>query len=155
MQNESLRILHLREIRNIEDMIKENYDCEIGLRKFLVMEGSGGKIWIASGTIADVDLDKLSINSIGVEFCRLKGKRIHLSEEGAQMIGNVAKKNVLEIDKRMVENFMRGRDLDLEPGKFDDSQFVILKYGTDIVGVCMVSQNFVRNLLPRSRRLDR
>jgi len=156
MQAKEMKILNRRGIEEIERIVERNYGAKLNLDCYVVLiVGVEKKIWLASREILKIELEKLSINSIGFYFGKLKrNDKIHLSTEGSQIVGRFAKKNIVELGEESAENFMKGMDvknmsrIDCEP-----HNFVLVRSGKDFLGCSLLTENELQNLLPKSRRI--
>ncbi|MEM7819099.1 MAG: hypothetical protein QW403_03085 [Candidatus Aenigmatarchaeota archaeon] len=139
----------------LERIINKNYGAKIDLRDYVILLGKENKIWICSKKIFEVDLKKLKVNSFGLYFGKIKrNEKIHLSPEGAQIVGKNAVRNVLELSKDEARKFMEGSDLKIKiPESCEPHNFVILKRGDDILGCSLALEDGIKNLLPKSRRI--
>jgi NOL1/NOP2/fmu family ribosome biogenesis protein len=155
MQIEKINFLKRSEVENIEDLIKKNYGTKIDLKQFLVFKSSEEKIWIVSKNILNLDLKKLKINSLGLYIGKLKrNNKIHLSLEGSQIVGKNANKNIVVLDELNTKKFMQG--FDVKPKKeinCDYNNFVIVKFGEEILGSSLLTEEKLKNLIPKSRRI--
>ena len=156
MQTRALDLLEEQHVKKIEEIIQKNYGTEIDLQKFSVFKTSTDeKIWIASNNIFEVDLSKLVVNSIGLYFGKLKrNDKINLSTEGSQLVGKTATKNVVYLDKENSIKFLQG--MSVKPGKIVNSEqhnFVIIRTEEEILGSSLLTEEGIKNLLPKSRRI--
>jgi NOL1/NOP2/fmu family ribosome biogenesis protein len=155
MQIEKINFLKRSEVENIEDLIKKNYGTKIDLKQFLVFKSSEEKIWIVSKNILNLDLKKLKINSLGLYIGKLKrNNKIHLSLEGSQIVGKNANKNIVVLDELNTKKFMQG--FDVKPKKeinCNYNNFVIVKFGEEILGSSLLTEEKLKNLIPKSRRI--
>ncbi len=90
----------------------------------------------------------------GVYVARETPFGIHLSIEGAALLGPLAEKNVVEIPESLVDAWMSGSDLELggllgvEPGP------VILRCGEVYLGSGLYDGRRIRNMVSRARRSE-
>ncbi len=152
MQVEKIKVYPKEEL---ERMISKNYGAKVDLRNYVILEGKENKIWLCSKKIFEIDLKKLKVNSFGLYFGKIKrNEKIHLSPEGAQIVGKNAVKNVLELNENEARKFMEGRDLKIKiPENCEPHNFVIIKRGNDILACSLALEDGVKNLLPKSRRI--
>ena len=156
MQVKEVRFYDREEIKELERIVEKNYGSRIDLSKFLVFEsGKERKVWLLTKKFFEIDLSKLKINSFGLYFGKLKrNEKIHLSTEGAQLVGKNATKNVLELDEASALKFMQGSDLKIKlPKNCEAHNFVIIKRKDDILGCSLALEDGIKNLLPKSRRI--
>lgn len=156
MQVKKMKILDRKEVKEIEEIIEKNYGVKKDLRRFLVLKTFEEKIWLATGDLLNLDLEKLQINSVGMNFGKLKrNEKINLTIEGSQMVGPEAKKNVVVLDKENAKKFMQGSDVKpVEATNCEYHNFVIVKSGDDILGSSLLTEKGIENFLPKSRRLS-
>lgn len=69
-------------------------------------------------------------------------------------MGKDAKKNVVILDEENAKKFMRGSDV--KPQKEINCEyhnFAIVKFGEDILGSSLLTEEGIKNQLPKSRRI--
>lgn len=154
MQAKILTILASKERKKIEKIIKKNYEVDFDLSNYSVLIGPEDKIWIASREILNADIEKLDVNSIGMNLGKLKkNEKSRLTIEGSQLIGKEAKRNLIELNEEEAKKFMSGSSLQIVPSDCDMHNFVIIKSGKNILGSGLLTEKGIKNLLPRSRRV--
>jgi NOL1/NOP2/fmu family ribosome biogenesis protein len=146
---ESLRILPTKEIKFFKKLIKEQWDADFK-DDFAFLINTKNKIYIANKDIGKVDLDKLTINTVGMYFGEYRKEQLRLSIEGSQLIGPLAKKNVVEIPDVFVVPWLKGIDIAL---KVKQEGFVIIKNKSDFMGCGKVMEDKILNFVPKARRL--
>lgn len=149
MQN--LKFLNKKEIKNILNLIKNQWNCDIELDYvFLISEKD--KIYIVNKEISKIDLSKLRINSIGLYFGTVvEGNSLRLSIEGSQFIGPKAKKNIIELNEKEFKEWMKGIDIEKD---VEEKGFVIIKYKDDFLGCGKAVDKKILNYVPKARRLN-
>lgn len=162
MQN--LKILNKKESFAIFDEINEQWDSKIDLSsRFVLMQNSKDKYYIANRDVFDFPLEKLRISRIGLYFGELQRDGFRLSIEGAEIVGKSAQKNVIELSDEQVEEWIRGKDVEL--GKREEltqkySGFLIIKNNSAFYGCgkYKISEDFARasiiNFYPKIRRVN-
>ena len=155
MQTNKLEILKREQLTEIEGILEKNYGVEFSLKNFLVLKSEREeKIWLASKEIDTLDLRNLPVNSVGMNFGKIKrNDKINLTVEGSQLVGKAATKNIAIINDK--EKFLSGSDV--EPGKLiscDLNNFVIVKHSGEVLGSGILRENTIENLLPISRRIQ-
>ena len=76
--------------------------------------------------------------------------KIRLSIEGSQVLKDQIKKNIFEIPEELLENWMKGQELNVKTGK---KGFLIMKYKDNFLGSGKASENKIGNFIPKNRRL--
>ncbi len=144
-----MKILNSREIRDIKKLIKKQWDAELKLDYAFLMNDKG-KIFIINKELGDIDFSKLHINNLGLYFGEFKVSELRLSIEGSQMVGIFAKKNIVDIDDKNLEVWMKGEDIEI---KTDNVRgFVIIKNNKDFLGCGKYKEGKVLNYVPKERR---
>ncbi|MFH8080339.1 MAG: hypothetical protein QXO84_00445 [Candidatus Aenigmatarchaeota archaeon] len=149
------KILSSKEIKEIENIIRKNYDSSFKLRDYFVFLTADDKLWICSLDLKKIELKKLKrINAIGLYFGKLKrNEKIQLSIEGSMLVGKTAKKNVAIVEK--IEEYMEGKNVSCNCLNCEKDNFVIVKNCEDFFGTGVLRENCIlENILPKSRRLE-
>ena len=146
-----LKILNSREIKEIYRIIESQWGAKIKL-DYGFLRNNKGRVFIVSKDISKIDLSKLRLNSIGLYFCETGSKGIRLSIEGSQIVGQHAKKNIVEINEEETKKWFKGEDLEKEC--VDCKGFVILKNKNDFLGAGKYSNGKIMNYVGKSRRLN-
>jgi NOL1/NOP2/fmu family ribosome biogenesis protein len=155
MQIKKMKILGKNEVETVENIVEKNYGTGIDLNQFLVLKTFEEKIWLATKELTDLDLSKLPVNSVGMNFGKLKrNDKINLTIEGSQMVGIKATKNVVLLDKENAEKFMQGSDVKPQQEiNCEYHNFTIVKSGEDVLGSSLLTEKGIKNQLPKSRRI--
>jgi len=113
----------------------------------------GEKIWIAFKNVLEKDLEGLNIEAIGLLFGRYfeKQKRFKPTTNALQIFGRYATKNIVELDEKEKEMYIRGYDLEkklnLEEG------YVIVKFKNDVLGCGLYREGKIKNQIPKARKI--
>lgn len=148
------KIMNKKEIEELKRIIKKNYGVIPDIEKAFLT--SDDKIWITSSAIDFKIFDVLKrCYRIGIYFGRLKrNDKIKLSMEGAIMVGK-ATKNVAIVDDENAMKFLRGEDIkEFEPIECEENNFVIVRRGKDAIGVGILRDGYIENLVPKARRIN-
>ena len=148
MQN--LKILNKKQTKEILSLIKKQFGAEFK-SDFAFLKNEKGKIYLINKDISKINLEKLRINSLGLYFAETRNNEIRLSIEGSQLIGPLAKKNILELTEKQVKEWMQGNDLET---KGDYSGFVLVKHNKDFLGCGKVREGKVFNYVGKARRIN-
>ena len=108
---ENLKILNTREIKRILELIKKQWNADFK-QSYAFLMNNKNKIFLVNRDISRIDLDKVKINNIGLYFGELNKGELRLSIEGSQLIGPLAKKNILELNDDEARDYLKGFDLD-------------------------------------------
>ena len=121
----------------------------------IIMKGKE-KLFLFSGSFTDKEIKKLEeltvIERIGAYFAKIDehSNKIRLSIEGSQVLKDQIKKNIFEIPEELLENWMKGQELNVKTGK---KGFLIMKYKDNFLGSGKASENKIGNFIPKNRRL--
>ena len=146
----SLKPLASKEKKQLLAQIKEQWNADFKPELvFFINEKQ--KLYAVHKDIAKIDLSGARINTVGMYFGEQKKGELRLSIEGSQLIGPIAKKNVVELDEKERIAWLRGEDLHKEG---DWSGFVIIKHDTDYMSTGKyTSDKRILNFVPKARRL--
>ncbi len=145
----NLKILNKKQIKEILALIKQQWDADIDL-DYAFLKDNDDKVFIINKEFAEIDLEKLRINNMGLYFAQKMIDGLRLSIEGSQLIGPKAKKNVLELNEKQIKQWLQGNDLEI---KTELKNYVILKHNKDFLGTGKIKDNKILNYIPKSRRL--
>lgn len=147
-----IKILSKKEKQEIERKLNEQF----GIKEIpgMLVKSGQDRLFFFSGKITENEINKMSkevsIERTGVYFARIINDFPKLSIEGSQILKEQIKKNIFELDKNQLNDWMKGRDLNISTGK---RGFFIMKYKDDFLGCGKISENKISNFIPKSRRL--
>ncbi len=147
---ETLKALNKKQVKELLKNIENHYEIKELKLDYIFFQNSEGKIFLLSNDFKNFDHSNLNINSLGLYFANVKDKDIRLSIEGSQLIGNNAKKNIVEINEEELRNWLRGEDLEDKKGE----GFVLIKNKNDFYGSGKISKGKIFNFVPRERRMN-
>ncbi len=142
---------------DVIDLLVKQFGCErrevekLGLR-FVI----GGKGRIFASRECEIDVRNLRK---GLYFGAVDGKGIRLSIEGSFIIGKLARRKVVEVDETKAIRWLRGEDIEVDIEEGSAGEYWIVKWGEYYLGsglmVIRDGKRFVRNFVPKDRRLSR
>ena len=149
---QKIRFLTAKESRELLDSVHEQWgaECHFLLGEFAMVRSSKDKIYLVSRGVQNIDLTVLRMDSLGMYFAEVRDNNLRLSIEGAQLVGPFATKNIVELTKEELTQWLKGEDVQK---KGDWKEFVILKHGKDIVGSGKYSEGIIYNFVPKVRRV--
>lgn len=142
---------------DIEEVLKY-FEERFGINKDYFNEyefyKTSKKIWIASKGINSANLIDIPFESIGMHFATIdkKRKRFKISTDASQIFGKLATKNFVDISEEKLLDVLRGFDLINFESNAEDG-YVLLKYKDHILGVGLKNGKFIKNMIPKERRL--
>lgn len=111
-----------------------------------------GDIWITNKEALKIK-ENIKFNRIGIRLIRVFKNGYKLTTAGAQIIGHLAKKNVVNLkDENLAMLFISGSDIIYKDENLEKGQ-VIVKYNKDILGVAIYIGEKLKNQIPRSKRI--
>ena len=148
MQN--LKHLGNKEKKSLFKKIEDQYGIDDLKLDYLFFKNNEGRIFIINKNFRNLSINDINLNSIGLYFCRLD-KELRFSIEGSQIIGHLAKKNVIELDDNNSKSWLKGEDVEYAKEKCDET-FVILKNKGDYIGSGKYKDGKILNYVPKERR---
>lgn len=142
----NFELLNNREIKRINNMLKEQFGNEFNFKDYLVFKTPRNRVFIVSKDFSKIDTSKLKINNVGLYFLSLEGK-IRLSIDGSQIFK--VKKNVLELNEKEFEKWMNGAILDIKQEK----GYFVLKHKDHYLGCGKSTGEKILNFIPKERRV--
>ena len=150
----TLKILNKKQKQEILNKLGEQFGIkEISGELFMMGKE---KLFLFSGSFTYREIKKLEkltiIERIGVYFAKIdeRSNSLRLSIEGVQILKDQINKNIFEIPEELVEQWMKGRELNIKTGK---KGFVVMKYDDDFLGTGKASEEKIGNFIPKVRRL--
>ena len=147
---ETLKALNKKKIKELLKEIEEQYSINDLKLDYVFFKNSKDRVFLMSNSFKNFEHDKMHINSLGLYFANLKDYKVRLSVEGSQLIGNKAKKNVVELNENELRKWLRGEDLENKEGE----GFVIVKHENDFYGSGRISNNKLLNFIPKEKRVE-
>lgn len=143
----TVKILNSKEKKAILKIIKNQWNCEFKTDLTFLLTHKN-RIYIINNNFSNIDISTLKIDHLGSYFGELYPNNLRLSIEGSQLIGPLAKKNIIELNKEEMRSWLKGNDLQKK-----GEGFIILKYKTDFIGCGTASLNTITNFVPKNRRI--
>ncbi|MGV8168764.1 MAG: hypothetical protein ACP5N3_01795 [Candidatus Nanoarchaeia archaeon] len=146
---QNLEVLNSKEIKEIMKQLKDQFDFDEKL-DYVFLRNNKDKVYITTRNIESIDMDSLRVDSVGLYFGKYYNDGFRLSIEGAQLIADRCKKNIIELNQEQKHDWLLGKDIKLE-GR--ENSFVILKSKNDVLGCAKVKNEAALNSVPSSRTL--
>ncbi len=148
----SLRQLKKKEKRKFFDILKKQFGFEDKL-DYVFLINNKNKVFIINKDIAQLDLNKIKINSLGLYIAELREEGVRLSIEGSQIIGPKSKRNIININKENLKKWLSGEDIPKDKSIKNLTGFVIVKSGNDYLGCGKIKEDKILNFFPKIRRI--
>jgi NOL1/NOP2/fmu family ribosome biogenesis protein len=148
----SQHILKSKEIKQILSKIEEHWDTEVDLspNDYVFITNNKDRINIVKKEVFNVEVRPYAL---GIYFGNIVKDGFRLSLEGSQIVGEKAKKNIVEINREQASKWMSGEDI--EVGEINTvKDYVLIKFENDILGCGKYKENYILNYVPKPRRID-
>ncbi len=151
---QKIKRLRRKEIKVIFEGILDSFGIEID-RGFLFYETPKGKVYMVNSSFLDFDIEGLRIDKGGFYFCERKGNFIRLSMQAAQMIGQKAKEekvellNVVELSEEEYLKYMKGEDVKTVKS---DAKSVLLSFRGEVFCPAQIKEKYILNYVPKAYR---
>ncbi|MFH1182183.1 MAG: hypothetical protein V1702_04450 [Candidatus Woesearchaeota archaeon] len=145
----TLRFLNSHEIKAIDEAVMRQFGTELPKGYAYVLR-KDGDLFMVNRDVERIELSKININSLGLYIGEFRGDEFRPGIEGSQILGPLAKKNVISINKEQMAKWFSGEEIESSE---DASGYVILKSGSDFVGCGKLIEGKVTNFVPKTRRV--
>jgi NOL1/NOP2/fmu family ribosome biogenesis protein len=122
---------------------------------FLLIDWGREKIRAFSGSLSKDEIIALSqaarIDGLGIYFLKREETGLRPSIEALHLLKNQITKNILDIEEKQMQLWMRGHDLDIKikPGIY------AIRFEGDFLGCGKSNGNTIFNYVPKERRLKK
>jgi len=151
----NIDILSRKKRKEIHQYLKDNFDITLDFPHYFIQTAKE-KIRLFTGEISETELSILKhivrIENLGLYFSFFKDQEYRFNFDFATAFGNLAKKNILELNEEQTLLWMQGKNLDLN--KETDSNIIFIKYNDNILGVGKISNGRIWNFVPKERRTN-
>ena len=146
----NLEVLNSKKTKEITKLLAEQWEYTERLECGILQREND--IFLATRTIDKIDLRNLNVNSLGLYFGELRANQLRLSIEGSQIIGQKAKKNIIELNHVQITKWLRGEDIELEKNTTAEN-YAIVRSGKDFYGCGRIKDGKLLNFVPKARRV--
>ena len=144
--------MSVKEITEVFDTLSERFGFDKRIfYNFNYYKSSKGRIFIASKEISEI-VKAIKFVTLGFIFCR-KNVSVKPSSNFIQIFGKAATKNFIDVNNTLAMQFILGYDLAAENTKAEDG-YVIIRYKNYSLGVGMLKENTIKNMLPKGKRMN-
>jgi len=147
-----IKILNQKEKQKIINKL----NLQFGIKEIsgLLLQKDLERIFLFQGEFDKKQIKNLEyiipIEKIGIYFAKEIRNEIILSFEGTQILKSQITKNIFELNKEQMQDWMQGKELNVKTGK---KGFLIMKYKNDFLGCGKASELKIGNLISKTRRL--
>ncbi len=146
---ENLTVLNSKEIKAITKQLEEQFGL-VDKLDFVFLRNNKDRVYITTREIEKIDLASIRIDSVGLYFGKVYADGFRLTIEGAQLIGPLCKKNIVDVSLGQKHDWLVGKDLPLD---VQENCFVILRWNNDYIGSAKVKNGVAFNSVPSARTL--
>ncbi len=147
---EHLKILNSKEKKAVLQKINEQWDANFSTGLGM-LKNNEDKLFLMNPAVSALNFSKLRINSMGLYVAEIKEEVIRLSIEGSQLIGPLAKKNVVDISDSEVGTWLMGEDLERQ---VEGRGFIIIRHDGDFLGCGRAVKGKILNFVGKNRRVS-
>jgi NOL1/NOP2/fmu family ribosome biogenesis protein len=150
---QQLKILNSKEIKELHQKLLDQFGYSEKLDMVFLLSEKKEKIYIFNRDFGNIDLGTVRVDAMGLYFAGSYEGTIRLSMDGSQMIGPKCTKNVLEITKPQMQQWLMGEKLSVAevPGASEMKSFVILRWGKHYLGCGKIAGELILNYIPKTR----
>lgn len=129
---------------------------QFGIEKldYLLIESGKQKFRGYTGTLSKEEISELdsltNIETIGTYLIKEEND-LRLSLDATHLLKNQITKNIIEIDDKQLDQWMRGFDIELE--KEITPGVKVIKYKNDFIGCTKTNGKILFNYVPKERRI--
>jgi len=150
-EKQEITFFSKRQKKQLSTDLDERFGITISFESDVILQTGKHKLWICTPEYEQTKELPYRVETIGLYFGQYdKRSALRLSIEGAMMFGKDATKNVIELDKKQLEYWIRGVNLDYSG---TNEGYVILTHQGDIVGCGKAFHGGILNHVPKERRI--
>jgi NOL1/NOP2/fmu family ribosome biogenesis protein len=146
----NISVLNRKDKKRFLELLKKQFDFKEKM-DYSFLTNNKNKIFIINKDIANIELNNIRINSMGLYIAEMSNNEVRLSIEGSQIIGPKSGKNIIELTKEQAREWIKGKDIEISSEK---NKFVILKHDDDYLGTGKATKEKILNFIPKARRLN-
>lgn len=146
--NRFLTVYNGKDRKQLKKALREQFGVKY-LPDVEYLETNQDKVYVLSKDVRSVSWESLRIDRAGVYIGKWLADGFRPSMEGAALIGDQVQRNVVELNKQGLMNWLKGRDVQVEDGS---NKFVLVRYRGDFLGGAKMKDNVVMNGLSKARK---
>ncbi|MFA7707586.1 MAG: hypothetical protein WCX73_01425 [Candidatus Pacearchaeota archaeon] len=120
---------------------------------YLLLQFGEEKLRAYSGNFSIEELNildaNLRIEILGLYFAKLEKDGIRLTFDGVQLFKNQITKNIIILNDKQAEEWMKGQDLFMQ----SENCFKVLKHNNEFIGCGKSTGERITNFVPKERRI--
>ncbi len=147
--HEGFRPLNTKELKPMFKYIEDRWGVDLK-GKFAFFINAKDNVFLAGKDVGNIDLSNLRVNHIGYYVWEWRHNEARPSIEGSQLIGPLAKRNILKLNDGLFKLWIAGYDLQF---RYAEDGFVLMQHNDDFVGCGRSVDGKILNFVPKARRL--
>lgn len=149
------QILSSREKRDISELLEKQWGIDVPkeMREQAWLLNAEDRLFLCTRDFGRLPYERLRIERAGIYIATMHRGELRLSVEGSQMLGPLAKKNIVELDAKEAHLWLQGGDIVKEVSTAEPRAFVLIRHKTDFLGCGKLSEGKILNFVPKERRL--
>ena len=155
------KILSSREKRRLSALLKEQWGIDVPkeMREQVWFLNNKEKVFLCTRDIARLPFDWLRIERLGIYIAKLHRGELRLSVEGSQLLGPLAKKNIVGLNDNEAHLWLQGEEIEKSVKRAEPRAFVLIKHNVDFLGCGTLADDNnnnnsrILNFVPKARRL--
>jgi NOL1/NOP2/fmu family ribosome biogenesis protein len=120
---------------------------------YQLIQGGKQKIRAFSGSLTREQLlalaEQTHIELVGMYFLSLKDAEPRLNFDAVSLLKNQITKNIVEIDEKQFQMWIRGYDLELKTQRGT----IVIKHKNDLIGIGKSNGERIYNYIPKERKI--
>lgn len=154
MKIRNFEYLNSKDVKRLNLLIEKRFGTAFSTQ-YMFLQNTEGKVYLINKEAATLPYDNLRVNNIGLYVAQVERDVVRLSIEGSQILGKTAKKNIVVLNDKQVNEWIRGEDVILtDEQKIDlERGFVIIKHKNDFYGSGRLDETKLTNFVSKPRRL--
>lgn len=120
---------------------------------YQLIQGGKQRVRAFSGHLSREEIQELSqitrVELVGIYLVSQKDNEARISFDAVSLLRKQITKNIIEIDEKQFELWIRGYDLDMETQKGT----IVIKHKNDLVGIGKSNGEKVFNYVPKGRKI--
>ena len=148
-------ILSSREKRDLSELLEKQWGIDVPkeMREQVWLLNAEDRLFLCTRDFGRLAYEKLRLERLGIYIATMHRGELRLSVEGSQMLGPLAKKNIVELDAKEAHLWLQGEDIVKDAVAAEQRAFVLIRHKADFLGCGKLSDGKILNFVPKERRL--
>jgi len=147
-----IEVLNSKDKKHFLQIIKDIYGIT-ELLEFVYFKEED-KLFVANKDLFDFGFDEYRVKSLGNYIGTFMKDGFRFSIEGSQLFGQLANKNIFEINEEERNLWILGETLNCDKSDFEDT-YVLIKCGNDFIASGKIKDGKILNYISKNRKLKK